>query len=93
MSALGHKRTFAVQNGMSALPPKADMCSALPYVRFVPIADIGQVSLFLRLWVKSVDDAAVRDQAVQARGGSPHWKSALTPQQKADPFPRSGKLH
>ena len=28
MSALGHKRTFAVQNGMSALPPKADMCSA-----------------------------------------------------------------
>ncbi len=24
MSALGHKRTFAVQNGMSALHPKAD---------------------------------------------------------------------
>ena len=23
MSALGHKRTFAPQNGMSALPPKA----------------------------------------------------------------------
>jgi hypothetical protein len=23
MSALGHKRTFALQNGMSALPPKA----------------------------------------------------------------------
>ena len=23
MSALGHKRTFAVQKGMSALPPKA----------------------------------------------------------------------
>ena len=28
MSALGHKRTFALQNVMSALPPKADMCSA-----------------------------------------------------------------
>ena len=28
MSALGHKQTFAMQNGMSALPPKADMCSA-----------------------------------------------------------------
>jgi hypothetical protein len=28
MSALGHKRTFAVQSGMSALPPKADMCGA-----------------------------------------------------------------
>ena len=25
MSALGHKRTYAVQEGMSALPPKADI--------------------------------------------------------------------
>ena len=29
-----------MQNGMSALPPKADMCGALADVRFVPIADI-----------------------------------------------------
>jgi hypothetical protein len=29
---------------MSALPPKADMCSATRYVRFVPEADIGSVS-------------------------------------------------
>ena len=28
MSASGHKRTFAMQNVMSALPPKADMCGA-----------------------------------------------------------------
>ena len=27
---------------MSALPPKADMCSALGYVRFVPEADIEE---------------------------------------------------
>ena len=40
MSALGHKRTFAVQNGMSALPPTADICSAQAHVRFVPIADM-----------------------------------------------------
>ena len=40
MSALGHKQTYAVQNVMSALPPKADMCSATRDVRFVPIADI-----------------------------------------------------
>ncbi len=26
---------------MSALPPKADMCGATRYVRFVPIADIA----------------------------------------------------
>ena len=28
MSALGHKRTCAMQKGMSALRPKADMCGA-----------------------------------------------------------------
>ena len=38
MSALGQKRTCAVQNGMSALPPKADMCGATRDVRFEPIA-------------------------------------------------------
>jgi hypothetical protein len=46
MSALGHKRTFAAQKGMSALPPIADICSALAHVRFVPIADI--IALFER---------------------------------------------
>ena len=33
MSALGQKQTFAMQKGMSALPPIADMCSALADVR------------------------------------------------------------
>ena len=42
MSALGHKRTSAVQNGMSALPPKADMCGVTSDVCFGPIADIDQ---------------------------------------------------
>jgi len=32
MSALGQKRTFAVQNGMSALPPKADIKTWPSYV-------------------------------------------------------------
>ena len=40
MSALGQKQTFALQKVMSALPPKADMCSALANVRYVPKADI-----------------------------------------------------
>ena len=40
MSALGHKRTFAVQNDMSALPPKADMNCWRRNVRLVPQADI-----------------------------------------------------
>ena len=33
-----------MQNVMSALPPKADMCGALAHVRFVPIADIAQIA-------------------------------------------------
>jgi hypothetical protein len=48
MSALGHKQTFAVQNGMSALPPKADICSALVHVCFVPIDGvIGRANLWI----------------------------------------------
>ena len=43
MSALGLKRTFAMQNGMSALPPIADMCSTTRDVRFVPKADIASL--------------------------------------------------
>src|SRR5262249_49179244 len=39
MAALAHKRTYAVQKDMSALPPKADMCAATRDVRFGPIAD------------------------------------------------------
>ena len=43
MSALGHQRTYAVQKGMPALPPKADMCGATRDVRFGPIADITSI--------------------------------------------------
>jgi hypothetical protein len=40
MSALGHKQTYAVQNIMSALPLKADMCSAARDVCFGSKADV-----------------------------------------------------
>ena len=40
MSALGQKQTFAAQNGMSALPPKADIRRGQLDVRFVPKAGI-----------------------------------------------------
>ena len=40
MSALGQKRTFRSAITMSALPSKADMCSATRHVRFVPEADM-----------------------------------------------------
>jgi hypothetical protein len=44
LSALGQKPTFAVQNGMSALHLKADMCGAMRDVRFVPKADMTGLS-------------------------------------------------
>jgi len=40
MSALGQKQTRALQNGISALPPEADICGAKRNVRFGPEADI-----------------------------------------------------
>src|SRR5215831_7637590 len=51
MSALGHKRTYAVHQPMSALPPKADMCIANTNVCFGPIADIAKaVTLIPLTW-------------------------------------------
>ena len=41
LSGISERRiTFCDAGAMSALPLKADMCSATRYVRFVPIADI-----------------------------------------------------
>ena len=45
MFALGQKRTYALQKVTSALPSKADICSALVHVCFVPIADIVDLVL------------------------------------------------
>ena len=56
MSALGQKQTFAAQTVMSALPPKADMCSALADVRFVPIADIGSAIRSPRRRARAVNE-------------------------------------
>src|SRR5262249_18404378 len=48
MSALDHEQTSRSAIAMSALPPKADMCSAVAHVRFGPIADIrGGVTAYL----------------------------------------------
>ena len=65
MSALGQKQTFAVKKGVSALPPKADMCGATRHVRFVPIADIGEIACGLCDFQKKKppDDGASFDPA------------------------------
>src|SRR5215475_5300464 len=41
MSALGQKQTCATQNGVSAFPPEADICSASAHVRYGLKADSG----------------------------------------------------
>jgi hypothetical protein len=41
MSALGHKRTFRSAIGVTALPPKADMCGAKGNVDSGPEADMS----------------------------------------------------
>ena len=45
MSALGHKQTYAVQKGMSALPPISDIDCVFRHVCFGPQADISYSSI------------------------------------------------
>ena len=52
------KRTFCDVEATSALPPKADMCSATRDVRFVPIADIDRQRSYLT-WNKLGDCGVV----------------------------------
>ena len=69
-SALGQKQTYAAQQVMSALPPKADMCSALAYVCFGPIADARLDLLWWRRKRKRIADkkmAAPRAQDAACR--------------------------
>jgi hypothetical protein len=47
LSALGQKQTSRDVRRMSALPPIADICSALADVRFVPIADVKRRNYIL----------------------------------------------
>src|SRR5262249_35480027 len=55
MSALGQKRTYALQKAMSALPPKAGICGALAHVRLGPKADIE--------WLHSIISSAPASSA------------------------------
>ena len=52
MSALGHKRTYAVQNGMSALPPIATAKADMPQMvmsALLPKADMCGATRDVRL--------------------------------------------
>jgi hypothetical protein len=61
MSALGQKQTCAVQEAMSALLPKADMCGATGDLSFGPIADIGSPLLCrFPIATKEITDSRTR---------------------------------
>jgi hypothetical protein len=47
MSALGQKQTWLLQLSMSVLPPKADVCSALGDVRFLPKDGVIGLAIFV----------------------------------------------
>ena len=78
MSALGQKRTCAVQRGMSALPPKADMCGATRYVRFVPIADSCTAAKRNRYFDHLVDSGEQCLRRVFIRPLSTHGVNSMT---------------
>ena len=55
---------------MSALHPKADMCSALAHVRFVPIADIALFDDLIGAGERRQQNSAMRMAAARANIGS-----------------------
>ena len=65
MSAFGYKRAFWAEGSMSAFGGKADIPSALPNVRFSPVADIP----FIRLAPAPLDLWAT----LKSRVGASHW--------------------
>src|SRR5262245_26417974 len=78
MSALGQKRTFAVQNGMSALPPKADN-SAIDCQDPLSVLDPSAVTFALdqaganflhRVLILSDDQLQTQDSEHRVEGNS-----------------------
>src|SRR5215831_5517523 len=65
MSALGQKQTYAVQEPMSALPPKADVCGATNDVCYGPQADMCSFNYFI-----SAQEKRLGDGQAERLGGS-----------------------
>jgi len=62
MSALGQKPTYALHWGMSALPPKADICSVTAHVCYGPKADIAVNSEERQMSVRFICSVPVKRQ-------------------------------
>src|SRR5262249_23719755 len=81
MSALGQKRTSRLVEGMSALPPKADITDRSWHVRFVPKADISSIWIY-RLAIRAPE---VRPEMPEDRAAHPDhpWQPAAALQSAA----------
>src|SRR5215467_7158657 len=73
MSALGQKRTSRQAQGMSALPPKADIGTRSWNVRFVPKADIQPLAFRMRDASSDTIDQHLRGNRCQALPHAPFW--------------------
>jgi hypothetical protein len=72
LSALGQKQTFAAQNGMSALPPKADIGATFVFSVYsiTPAAGPPWENRYAPL-ARSTDSIDTRDQ------GAVRWRKAV----------------
>jgi hypothetical protein len=91
MSALGQNPTYAVQQPMSALPPKADMCVALTHVCFGPIVDMER-ELKSHAWLQAYAYLEVASGSIplflivsEARGEARNSISRLEPSMSPEP--------
>jgi hypothetical protein len=79
MSALGQKRTFAPQTGMSALPPKADICSATAHVCYGPIADIGRSEIAVMYFIPAARLGSVKSLRARVHTAPIELRSEMVP--------------
>ena len=69
MSALGHKRTFAVQNAMSALPPIADISAFITSsARASTVPGTSRPHLAVRLSKSHMTMGGGSDKSIDGRG-------------------------
>jgi hypothetical protein len=87
MSALGQKRTCAVQEPMSALPPKATSNATYGNVRFGSKADIRAAKSHVRLTLKSGHrgPTAYTNTLEGAQESSPHASTRAREGRSAPP--------
>ncbi len=91
MSQMGQKRKWSCLNGMSVLPPRADLVSPPRHVRFAPIVLQKSQKALWRIFRQRTKQATIADQCslkpftgiacefVAWRRSPPHYYSIVAP--------------